>query len=120
MWGRIRRRLSATAQASSPDPLAGGPSADESREVTGDHVDALAAYRVVVVTRAGCHLCDEVEAVVKRVAEGLGVSWTTRDVDADPQLHARWSDSVPVTFVDGRPHDFYRVSESRLRAALER
>ena len=31
---------------------------------------------------------------------------------------ARWSDEVPVTLVDGRQHDFWRVDETRLRRAL--
>ncbi|MFP5283472.1 MAG: glutaredoxin family protein [Actinomycetes bacterium] len=38
----------------------------------------------------------------------------------DPELTRRYSDQVPVTFVDGVQHDFWRVSPSRLRAALAR
>ena len=54
----------------------------------------------------------------KRAAE-TGATWVKVSVDDDPALLARWSDQVPVTLVDGRPHDFYRVSEARLRAALK-
>jgi hypothetical protein len=39
-------------------------------------------------------------------------------IDEDPALRDRFTDEVPVTFVDGRQHDFWRVSEERLRAAL--
>lgn len=74
--------------------------------------------RVTLLGRAGCHLCDEARAVVARVADDLGVGWHELDVDADPELLARYSDQVPVTFVDGVQHDFWRVSEDRLRAAL--
>ena len=37
---------------------------------------------------------------------------------ADPALLRRWTDEVPVTFVDGRQHDYWRVDPERLRAAL--
>ena len=42
------------------------------------------------------------------------------DIDTDPALVAEFNDEVPVTFVDGRRHDFWRVSEDRLRTALAR
>lgn len=68
--------------------------------------------------RAGCHLCDEARDVVQRVADGTGTAWTEVDVDADPELLRLYSDQVPVVLVDGRQHDFWRVDEQRLRAAL--
>jgi hypothetical protein len=40
------------------------------------------------------------------------------DVLADPDLYEQYWERIPVTLVDGRPHDFWRVSEQRLRAAL--
>jgi hypothetical protein len=42
------------------------------------------------------------------------------DVDSDPELQRRYTDQVPVTFVDGAQHDFWRVDPARLRAALLR
>ncbi|HEX6918072.1 MAG TPA: glutaredoxin family protein [Phycicoccus sp.] len=74
--------------------------------------------RVSLVGRAGCHLCDVARETVARVCADLGVGWEEVDVDTDPALRARWSDEVPVTLVDGRQHDFWRVDEARLRAAL--
>ena len=49
-----------------------------------------------------------------------GETFVETDVDADPVLRARWTDEVPVTFVDGAQHDFWRVDADRLRAALRR
>jgi hypothetical protein len=46
------------------------------------------------------------------------VSWEERSIDDDPDLRARYAEQIPVTFVDGRRHDFWRVDENRLRAAL--
>jgi glutaredoxin len=82
-------------------------------------VPALPDARVVMVGRVGCHLCDEARAVIARVVAETGDSFAEVDIDADPQL-ARYTEEVPVTFVDGRQHDYWRVDEGRLRAALQR
>ncbi len=76
------------------------------------------ASRVLLLGRPGCHLCDEARSVIERVAAEVGVSWEERSVEDDPDLLARYADQVPVTFVDGRQHDFWRVDETRLRRAL--
>ena len=54
----------------------------------------------------------------RRVTSETGTSWVERDVDEDPELLAAYSDQVPVVLVDGEQHDFWRVDEHRLRAAL--
>ena len=74
--------------------------------------------RVVLLSRPGCHLCDDARAVVERVTAELGVAWTERDITDSAQDLAEYADMIPVTFVDGVQHDFWRVSEDRLRAAL--
>jgi glutaredoxin len=76
--------------------------------------------RVMVLTRQDCHLCEEAIEVVAAVCAETGDSYATRDVDTDPELLRRYSDQVPVTFVDGTQHDFWRVDPARLRAALNR
>ncbi|MFD1858997.1 glutaredoxin family protein [Aeromicrobium camelliae] len=76
--------------------------------------------RVVVYSREGCHLCEAAEQTVAEVVAGSGDDWVRVDIDGDPQLRERFSEQVPVTFVDGRQHDFWRVDPARLRAALDR
>ena len=78
----------------------------------------MSAPRVTLYSRVGCHLCDDARLVIARVCADLGEDFTEVDVDADPDLQDRFGDEVPVTFVDGRQHDFWRVDEGRLRAAL--
>jgi glutaredoxin len=56
--------------------------------------------------------------VIDSVCAETGDSYEERNVDRDPELKRRYSDQVPVTFVDGRQHDFWRVDPDRLRAAL--
>ena len=76
--------------------------------------------RVTLYSRPGCHLCDAAREVVSRVCEDLGESWVEVNIDADVDgdLANRFGEEVPVTFVDGAQHDFWRVDETRLRAAL--
>ncbi|GAB3856655.1 hypothetical protein GCM10028801_13980 [Nocardioides maradonensis] len=74
--------------------------------------------RITLYGRPGCHLCDDARAVIERVCADLGESYVEVSIDDDPELQARFGEEIPVTFVDGRQHDFWRVSEQRLRAAL--
>jgi glutaredoxin len=74
--------------------------------------------RITLIGKPGCHLCDDARAVVARVAEELGVGWTELDITGDEELAQRYWEQIPVTLVDGRRHDFWRVDEARLRAAL--
>jgi glutaredoxin len=76
--------------------------------------------RVVVLTRQGCHLCEQAIEVVAAVCAETGDSYATRDVDAEPDLVRQYNDQLPVIFVDGVQHDFWRVDPARLRAALAR
>jgi len=78
--------------------------------------------RVRVLTRAGCHLCDEAITVVRDVCADAGATFDTLDIDAadDKSLLAVYSDQVPVIFVDGQIHDFWRVDAGRLAKALVR
>ncbi len=74
--------------------------------------------RVRLYGRPGCHLCDEARVVVASVCAELGEDFEEISIDDDPALVARFGEEVPVTFVDGRQHDFWRVDPARLRAAL--
>ncbi|MGC5582848.1 glutaredoxin family protein [Ornithinimicrobium sp. W1665] len=76
--------------------------------------------RVEVVSREGCHLCEEMVALVRRVA-GADVPVQVRDLDADDvpaELRERWSTLVPVLLVDGAEVARWRVDERTLRSAL--
>ena len=76
--------------------------------------------RVTMYGRSGCHLCDDARAVIAGVCAELGEQYAEVDIDTDPELVRRFSDQVPVTFVDGEQHDFWRVDPRRLARALAR
>ena len=56
--------------------------------------------------------------MIERVCADLGESYDEISILDDPALLERYAEEIPVTLVDGKQHDFWRVSEERLRAAL--
>lgn len=74
--------------------------------------------RVLLLGKPDCHLCEEARAIVSRVCTDMHVTWEERSIVDDPELQRRYADQIPVTFVDGRQHDYWRVDEARLRSAL--
>ena len=78
------------------------------------------ARLITLLSRPGCHLCDDAREVIARVAADTGARWEERDITASAADLAEYWDKIPVTLIDGVQHDFWRVSEDRLRAALDR
>jgi glutaredoxin len=77
--------------------------------------------RVTLYAKPGCHLCDDARAVIARVCAELGESFEEVDITEGPdseRLSRTYGEEIPVTFVDGRQHDFWRVDPDRLRASL--
>jgi glutaredoxin-like protein DUF836 len=76
------------------------------------------AHRLTLLSRPGCHLCDDARAIIARVAGELGVPWEERDITQSQDDLRAYGQMIPVTLIDGVQHDFWRVSEERLRTAL--
>jgi glutaredoxin len=53
---------------------------------------------VELVTREGCHLCEEAAELLRRG----GVEVNLRDVDSDPELFRLYDFRVPVVLQDGK------------------
>jgi glutaredoxin len=75
---------------------------------------------VTLITRSGCHLCDDASVALTRLSAELGFGYTEVDVDADAALLAEYSDRVPVILIDGREHGYWRLEEKRFRSAIAR
>ena len=77
--------------------------------------------QVLVYSRQGCHLCDEVKATLTRLEKrgGLSFTWKEVDVDSDPVLQQEFTDQVPVVFMDGKKAFKYRMSERDFLRMLE-
>ncbi len=67
----------------------------------GGTQDALVyPRRWTLLTRAYCHLCDDMRAAVLPMVGQYGVELLEVDVDAHPDLEVRYGESVPV-LLDG-------------------
>jgi hypothetical protein len=75
--------------------------------------------RVVMYTRAGCHLCDDAWALLERERRRYGFTLTKADVDADPGLAARYGEEVPAVEIDGKVRFRGVVNAVLLRRVFE-
>ena len=77
---------------------------------------------LTLLTRAYCHLCDEMREALAPLAAAHGASIVERDVDADPALEARYGDLVPVLLLGdadtGVELCHYRLDADAALAAL--
>jgi len=83
-----------------------------------NRASAPAQWRLL--TRQGCHLCDQMAAVLDRGLGPRGTAWIEVDVDEDAELRERFGETVPVLLRDGRPVAKVRIDESTLRRLVER
>lgn len=74
--------------------------------------------RVVLYSKPGCHLCDQAREVIEAVCAELGEAYDEIDILSSEELGRRFGEEIPVTFVDGAQHDYWRVDPERLKAAL--
>jgi glutaredoxin len=77
-----------------------------------------AGTRVVLYHRAGCHLCDEALALLRREQQRRAFALDVVDVDTDPDLAAAHGEQVPVVVINGRVRFRGRVNPALLRRLL--
>ncbi len=65
---------------------------------------------VTIYSRPGCHLCDEMKALVNRVTGGT-MQIDEVDISSDPSLEAQYGLEIPVLLIDGKKVAKYRIAE---------
>jgi glutaredoxin len=75
---------------------------------------------VTIYSRQGCHLCDQMKALVERVGHSMAMAIAVEEIDVstDPALEARYGSDIPVLIVGGTKAAKYRVTEAELRRIL--
>jgi glutaredoxin len=73
---------------------------------------------IELLSREGCHLCEDVHAALHRLAAEQPLTVEVVDIDADPGLSRRYTLRIPVVRVGGRDVCEGRITEADLRAAL--
>lgn len=75
---------------------------------------------VVLYTRAGCHLCEDMKAEIARAGARELYALREVDVDVDPALVERFGRSVPVLEIAGRTAFKGRLTAAEFHRKLER
>jgi glutaredoxin len=75
---------------------------------------------LTLYSRPGCHLCDDMKALVDRVTRSMPepVTMAVVDISTDPALEAQYGLEIPVLLVNGTKAAKYRVGEGELRRLL--
>ena len=76
---------------------------------------------LTIYSRPGCHLCDDMKAIVDRVARRSPQPIRVEEIDIsrDPALEERYGLEIPVLMLDGTKIAKYRVTEADLARAIE-
>lgn len=80
---------------------------------------------ITLITKPGCHLCDEARTAIAATRQqlldsGFLTNLQELNMNEDPALVAEYQEDIPVVLLDGRRHAFWRVNPERLIAAVEK
>jgi hypothetical protein len=74
----------------------------------------MSVIALKMYSRPGCHLCDDMKAVIERVARTVPLTLDVVDISNDAELEQRYALEIPVLLVEGRKAAKYRVAEDEL------
>ncbi len=75
---------------------------------------------LVLYSRPGCHLCDEMKELITQVLGDFEASLREVDVSTDPDLEADYGEQIPVLLVNGKKAFKFRTTLDALRERLQR
>ncbi len=73
---------------------------------------------LLLLGKPGCHLCDEMKAVVLRVVGDSAIGLQERDVRDNPDWERRYLWEIPVLLLGDRELARHRLTEDELRRRL--
>ncbi len=74
---------------------------------------------VEVLTKQGCHLCEDALEVTRQACEEFGLESRNVDITHDAALLEAYAEEIPVLRIDGMVRDFWRFDPVRLRRLLQ-
>ena len=75
---------------------------------------------LVLYSRPGCHLCDEMKKLIAQVLGDFEASLREVDVSTDPELETDYGEQIPVLLVDGKKAFKFRTTRDALRGRLQK
>ena len=74
---------------------------------------------ITIYSRTGCHLCEDALKILQSMQSELVFDLEEILIDGSEELEKLYGEKIPVTQIDGKHHDFWRVDPERFRSSLE-
>ena len=68
---------------------------------------------VTMYSRRNCHLCEVAKEVVESARNQAEFEFEVVFIDGDAGLEKEYGEEVPVTLINGKRHDYFRVDRAR-------
>ena len=73
---------------------------------------------VTMYSRRNCHLCEVAKEVVESARNEADFEFKVVFIDGDAALEKEYGEEVPVTLINGKRHDYFRVDRTRFIEAI--
>ena len=73
---------------------------------------------VTMYSRRNCHLCEVAKEVVESARNEAEFEFEVVFIDGDVGLEKEYGEEVPVTLINGKRHDYFRVDRTRFIGAI--
>ena len=73
---------------------------------------------VTMYSRRTCHLCEVAKEVVESARNEADFEFEVVFIDGDAGLEKEYGEEVPVTLINGKRHDYFRVDRARFIEAV--
>lgn len=74
---------------------------------------------VVVYSKPGCCLCDEVKEKPERLRASYAFNLREVNILEDPETHERFKEEIPVVFINGKKAFKYYLDETQFLKKLQ-
>ena len=78
----------------------------------------MAASPLVLYTREGCHLCEDMHALLNEFSQSLNFTFAVIDIDETPALCRQYNDAVPLLLFGNREICRHFLDLKSLQAAI--
>ncbi len=74
--------------------------------------------KITIYSRHNCHLCEVAKEVVESARNEVKFEFEVIFIDGDVELENLYGEEVPVTMINGKRHDYFKVDRTRFIEAV--
>ncbi len=79
----------------------------------------MTPFQVVLYSKPGCCLCDQVKAQLRKLRATHGFEWREVNILEDSSLFAKFKEEIPVVFIDGKKAFKFHLNEKEFLKRLQ-